>query len=99
LFSIGLRQSAPEADRNDYADQLRERIQTAYAEVNEGLGTVTQRMKKRYDARVKPLILKPGQLPVTIALDSRREEIENGAVSVRFITLNLVLSTYCIASA
>jgi predicted aspartyl protease len=58
---LGLCQSAPEADRNEYADQLRERIQTAYAEVNERLGTVTQRMKKRYDARVKPLILEPGQ--------------------------------------
>jgi transposase InsO family protein len=38
---LGLCQSAPEADRDEYADQLRERIQTAYAEVNERLGTVT----------------------------------------------------------
>jgi hypothetical protein len=37
----------------DYTDQLRERYRQAFASVNSRMKTQTQRMKQRYDARVK----------------------------------------------
>jgi hypothetical protein len=45
----------------EYADQLRQRIQTAYEKVNERLCTKTQRMKIRYDAKVHGFRLSPGE--------------------------------------
>jgi hypothetical protein len=44
----------------DYVDQLRERLQNAYGIANSRMHTVTQRMKKRYDAKVKTIQLEPG---------------------------------------
>jgi transposase InsO family protein len=51
-----------EEDRHEYADQLRERIQDAYRLVNEKLKTTTERMKRRYDVKVKPIQFEIGQL-------------------------------------
>ena len=47
-------------DTGEYAAQLRKRIQSAYETVNVHLRTKTQRMKTRYDAKVRSFQLKPG---------------------------------------
>ena len=55
--------AAPEIPINnkwDYVDQMETRLQTAYQDVNQRLKTTTQRMKKRYDARVRPLRFEVG---------------------------------------
>jgi hypothetical protein len=44
----------------DYVDQLRKRLQNAYGIVNSRMHTVTQRMKKCYNAKVKAIQLEPG---------------------------------------
>jgi hypothetical protein len=49
-------------DRQEYANQLRERIEDAYKLVNERLKTTTERMKQRYDMKVKPIQFEIGQL-------------------------------------
>jgi hypothetical protein len=43
----------------DYVEQLQVRLREAYAQVNDQLRTNTQRMKRRYDARVKSIQLEP----------------------------------------
>jgi hypothetical protein len=39
----------------DYMDQMEMRMRTAFEMANKRLKTGTQRTKKRYDARVKPI--------------------------------------------
>jgi transposase InsO family protein len=46
----------------DYVNELENNLRRAYSFVNEHLHTETQRMKKRYDARVQPLIFQSGDL-------------------------------------
>lgn len=60
VLAIG--ETETEEDRHEYADQLRERIQDAYRLVNERLKTTTERMKRRYDTKVKPIQFEIGQL-------------------------------------
>jgi len=53
--------ATPEIPMNnqwDYVDQIEIRLQNAYQEVNQRLKTTTQRLKKRYDARVRPMRFK-----------------------------------------
>jgi hypothetical protein len=50
----------PVKNQWDYTDQLETRLQAAYESVNQHLKATTQRMKIRYDARVKPLTLEAG---------------------------------------
>jgi transposase InsO family protein len=45
----------------DYVDELQERLKTAYRDVNERMQTNTQRMKLRYDGKVKTTTLKTDQ--------------------------------------
>jgi transposase InsO family protein len=52
----------PVRNQWDYTDQLETRLQTAYESVNRHLKATTQRMKTRYDARVKPLSFEVGDL-------------------------------------
>jgi hypothetical protein len=54
---------APEAQPKnewDYVDALQNRLQSAFVEVNKHLKATTQRMKKRYDGRVKCIQFQPG---------------------------------------
>jgi hypothetical protein len=54
---------APEAQPKnewDYVDALQNRLQSAFVEVNKQLKATTQRMKKRYDGRVKCMQFQPG---------------------------------------
>jgi hypothetical protein len=44
----------------DYVDQLRDCLKEAYSSVNEKFGTTTQRMKRRYDDRVKAIQFNAG---------------------------------------
>ena len=46
----------------DYVELLQNRLKEAYETVNSRLKTMTQRMKKRYDAKVKDIQLEPGEL-------------------------------------
>jgi len=48
-------------DIHEYADQLRERMQNAYRLVNERFKTTTERMKQRYDVKVKHIQFEIGQ--------------------------------------
>ena len=50
----------PAKNQWDYTNQLETRLQTAYESVNQHLKASTQRMKTRYDARVKPLTFVAG---------------------------------------
>ena len=46
----------------DYVNELEKNLRRAYELVNQRLHTETQRIKKRYDARVRPLAFQPGDL-------------------------------------
>ena len=60
-LTLNIPEEASPVDMGDYAAQLRERIQTAYEVVNQHLHTKTERMKKRYDAKVHSFLLQPGE--------------------------------------
>lgn len=44
----------------DFVEQLQDRLREAYTAVNRHLGTSTQRAKRRYDAKLRSIILEPG---------------------------------------
>jgi transposase InsO family protein len=51
-------------NQDEYAERLRERLQHAFEAVNERMHTRTERMKKRYDQRVKSFVMQPGDMAV-----------------------------------
>ena len=55
--------TSPESEC-EYVTQLRERIQSAYTAVNRHLHTTTQRMKIRYNAKVRDVQLEPGEFVI-----------------------------------
>ena len=52
---------APPRLYSDYADELEERLKTAYSDVRRHLGVAATRNKRRYDMRVKPEEFKVGE--------------------------------------
>ena len=50
--------------QDEYAERLRERLQHAFEAVNRHMHTRTERMKKRYDQRVKSFVMQPGDMAV-----------------------------------
>ena len=59
-LTLNMPEETASIDTGEYAAQLRKRIQSAYETVNVHLRTKTQRMKTRYDAKVRSFQLKPG---------------------------------------
>lgn len=54
----------PGVNQDEYAERLRERLQQAFETVNRRMHTRTERMKKRYDQRVKSFVMQPGDMAV-----------------------------------
>jgi hypothetical protein len=60
-LAMGIGETAYGNNTIDYVDQLQRHLSEAYAEVNNKLRTYTQRMKQRYDLRVREQPLQSGQ--------------------------------------
>ena len=60
------------ATQLDYVEQLQARLKNAYEQVNARMKTDTQRMKTRYDAKVRSVKLEPGMLVLYYCPQRRR---------------------------
>jgi hypothetical protein len=52
----------PPQDEHEYTAKLQGRLQDAYDDINKRLQTYTQRMKNRYNVKVRPIHLSEGKL-------------------------------------